>query len=98
TLCVDESINYDLKEGAIDIGNINNYCSPEAAYTTVGATADEAKGSCWANGPNYNRWFKFQATATTNAHIKLKTGGTEGTLQHPFLALWKEDGSQIGCA
>ena len=64
----------------------------------MGATGDQLKGSCWTNGPNYNRWFKFQATASGNATIKLKTGGTEGTLQYPFLALWKEDGTQIGCA
>ncbi|MBK9391773.1 MAG: hypothetical protein IPN68_16875 [Bacteroidetes bacterium] len=71
---------------------INNWCSSNAAYTTVGASADKNKGTCWANGPNYNRWFKFQATSTNLASIKLKTGGAEGTLQHPFMALWESDG------
>ncbi|MBK9391774.1 MAG: hypothetical protein IPN68_16880 [Bacteroidetes bacterium] len=56
---------------------INNWCSSDAAYTTVGASADKNKGTCWANGPNYNRWFKFQATSTNIASIKLKTGGAK---------------------
>ncbi len=97
TLCVDETINYDLKAGAVEIPGISNWCSSDAAYTTVGATADELQGSCWSNGPNYNRWFKFQATATGNATIQLKTGGDEGTLQYPFLALWDAANNQVGC-
>ena len=98
TLCVDEKINYDLKDGATEVTSISNWCSPDAAYTTVGATGDEVKGSCWANGPNYNRWFKFKATSTKVASIKLKTGGAEGTLQYPFMALWDASGAQVGCA
>ncbi|MCX6254991.1 MAG: hypothetical protein NTV31_11020, partial [Bacteroidia bacterium] len=97
TLCVDETINYDLKAGAITIPSISNWCSSDAEYTTIGATGDASAGSCWANGPNYNRWFKFQATASGITSIQLKTGASEGTLQYPFLALW--DGlTQIGCA
>ena len=99
SLCIDQTINYDLKAGAIEIPDINNFCSPEAAYSTIDATGDELKGSCWSNGPNYNRWFKFQATATSSVTIQLKTGGSEGTLQNPFMALWDEDGTtQLGCA
>ena len=98
TLCVDESINYDLKAGAVTIPSINNWCSPDAAYTTLGATGDQLKGSCWSNGPNYNRWFRFQATATGVAKIQLKTGGAEGTLQYPFIALWDAANTQLGCA
>ncbi|MCX6254993.1 MAG: hypothetical protein NTV31_11030 [Bacteroidia bacterium] len=97
-LCVDETINYDLKAGAVEISNISGWCSPDAAYTTVGATGDQVKGSCWANGPNYNRWFKFQATSSGHAKIELKTGAAEGTLQYPFLALWDDAGLQVGCA
>ncbi|MBK9391772.1 MAG: hypothetical protein IPN68_16870 [Bacteroidetes bacterium] len=98
TLCVDQTVDYDLKVGAVTIPSINNWCSTDAAYTTVGASDDKNKGTCWANGPNYNRWFKFVAT-TTVASIQLKTGGSEGTLQHPFMALWEIDGTtQIACA
>ncbi|MCX6254992.1 MAG: hypothetical protein NTV31_11025 [Bacteroidia bacterium] len=99
TLCVDETINYDLKAGAVVIPNTNNWCSPDAEYTTVGATGDASAGSCWANGPNYNRWFTFQALTSSLATIKLKTGGAEGTLQYPFMALWDAaTNTQLGCA
>ncbi|MBV5323352.1 hypothetical protein JZU51_01065, partial [bacterium] len=98
TLCVDEDIDYDLKAGAVEISSISGWCSPDAAYTTVGASGDQAKGSCWANGPNYNRWFKFTATPSGEVLIQLKTGGSEGTLQYPFMALWDQAGVQKGCA
>ncbi|MBK9391777.1 MAG: hypothetical protein IPN68_16895 [Bacteroidetes bacterium] len=98
SLCVNPTVNYDLKAGAVTVPSINNWCSTDAQYTTVGATGDQAKGSCWANGPNYNRWFRFQATSTKTVSVRLKTGGLEGTLQYPFMALWKLDGTQVGCA
>ena len=98
TLCVDETINYDLKAGAITIPNITAWCSPDAAYTTIGASGDQLKGTCWSNGPNYNRWFKFKATSSGHVKVELKTGAAQGTLQYPFLALWNEAGTQIGCA
>ena len=58
-------IDYDIKAGAYIISDIDNWCSLDGEFTTIGATADELRGSCWNTGPNYNRWFKFQATGTT---------------------------------
>ena len=98
TLCIDENIDYDLRAGAVNILSINAWCSADAVYTTVGASADQNKGSCWANGPNYNRWFSFTTTSTGKALIQLKTGGAEGTLQYPFIALWDDAGVEIKCA
>ena len=96
TLCVSDAADYDFKSGAIELTNLNNWCSSPAAYTTINASADLNRGSCWTNGPNYNRWFKFQAV-TTQALIKMKTGGTEGTLQNGYLALWDESNNEMAC-
>ncbi|MFZ2904929.1 MAG: hypothetical protein WAZ98_01880, partial [Cyclobacteriaceae bacterium] len=82
---------------ALDITALINGCSPDASYTTVAATADGAAGSCWSNGPNYNVWFKFTATASQYIKVQVKTGGSEGTMQNPFVALWDATLTQIGC-
>jgi hypothetical protein len=55
--------DYDFKAGARYLRDIDGWCSPEAYYTTVGATPDETRAGCWSlTGPNNNRWFMFQAT------------------------------------
>ncbi|MFH1005330.1 MAG: hypothetical protein V1781_07555, partial [Bacteroidota bacterium] len=97
TLCLGDVITYDFKAGAIDVTSLINGCSANAAYTTIGATADQARGSCWTNGPGYNRWFKFTATASGNIDIQLKTGGVEGTLRYPYLALWNSSLTELSC-
>ena len=97
TLCIDNTVTYDEFAGAITITHSASNCSANAAYTTINATADLNKGSCWENGPNYNRWFKFTATST-NLTLDLKVGGAEGTMQHPNMALWESDGvTEIKC-
>ncbi|MCO6498776.1 MAG: hypothetical protein J5I47_00170, partial [Vicingus serpentipes] len=97
TLCIDDAVNYDEPAGAITITHTSNNCSADAAYTTINATADGSAGSCWENGPNYNRWFKFVATST-NVTLDLKVGGSEGTMDHPNMALWESDAStEIKC-
>ncbi|HRN43111.1 MAG TPA: hypothetical protein PK649_13720, partial [Vicingus sp.] len=97
TLCIDDKATYDEISGAIEIIHSSNNCSPNAAYSTVHATADGNAGSCWENGPNYTRWFKFVAT-TTEVTLDLKVGGVEGTLQHPNMALWESDATtEVKC-
>ena len=97
TLCIDNTVTYDDYNGAITIVHSANNCSADGAYSTVNATPDLNKGSCWENGPNYNRWFKFVAT-TANVTLDLKVGGAEGTMQHPNMALWESDGiTEIKC-
>ncbi|MCK4630787.1 MAG: hypothetical protein KAT40_05050, partial [Bacteroidales bacterium] len=97
TLCITDINDYDFKAGAIELTDLNNWCSADAAYTTISASADESKGTCWNTGPNYNRWFKFTAT-TNEALIRLKTGGSEGTMRYPYIAMWNEAGEQVACA
>jgi Zn ribbon nucleic-acid-binding protein len=97
TLCIDNSVTYDEVDGAILLTDINNWCSADAAFTTVNATPDGLAGSCWENGPNYNRWFKFVST-TNFITIDVKVSGSEGTLQHPNVALWQSDAiTEINC-
>ena len=97
TLCIDNQVTYDYVAGAIELTNLNNWCSPNAAYTTINASADGNMGSCWENGPNYTRWFKFIAVSP-NVTLQMKVGGAEGTLQHPNIALWQADAvTQVGC-
>ncbi len=99
TLCLaDNDISYDFYEGAIDVNSIMNSCSADAAYTTVGGTADQLAGSCWNNtGPRYNRWFSFVAT-TANIKVTVDRGGTKGSQRRTQLALWEADGTtEVGC-
>ncbi len=97
TLCLSDVVDYNFYQGAVDVTSLINGCSPNAAYTTLNATPDQSAGSCWSNGPNYNRWFKFTATATQYIKVQVKTGGAEGSLQNPFLALWNSSLTQLNC-
>ncbi len=94
SLCVDDTLDYDFKIAAIDLTDLNNWCSPLQAYTTMNATPDETAGSAWNSGPNYNRWFRFTAT-TGMINVIVKTGGDEGTLRYPYIALWDDAGNEI---
>ncbi|MEA1896779.1 MAG: CUB domain-containing protein, partial [Bacteroidota bacterium] len=96
TLGITDVIDYDFKEGAIELTDLNNWCSPDAAYTTMDASADELAGSCWNTGPNYNRWFRFQAT-TTDALVQMKTGGEEGSLRYGYLTIWDDANNELAC-
>ncbi len=96
TLCLNSTPSYDFYEGALDVSSLINSCSADAAYTTIGATMDKAQGSC-NNGEGYNRWFKFQATATT-MNIKVDRGGTKGTIYRVNLAVWEANGTtEVAC-
>ena len=98
TLCLDDNaVSYDFYEGALDVSSLINSCSADAAYTTYGMTGDKNPGSCWDTGPDYNVWFKFQAT-TSNMKITIDRGGSKGTIQRVNVALWQSDGTtEIAC-
>jgi hypothetical protein len=101
TLCVTDVVDYDFYNGAVDITDLNNWCSADAAYTTIGATSDKNVGSCWNTQGSVtisNRWFKFTAV-TANATIIVDRGGSKGTQQRTQLALWQSNGTtQVACA
>ena len=97
SLCVTDTIGYDYREGAVELDDINSWCSPNAIYTTVGATPDRLAGTAWPNGPNFNRWFTFVAT-TTQLKAELRTGGDQGTLRYGLIAIWDSLDNEIASA
>ncbi|MEP4093948.1 RHS repeat-associated core domain-containing protein [Reichenbachiella sp.] len=91
TLCVNDQIPFDYKAGAIELTNLNNWCSDTNAYTNVGATGSSII-SC--DGSNYDDvWFKFQAQTEFIA-IDL----TQGTIDYSRLVLQDSQGNEVGCA
>lgn len=96
SLHLDDQPTYDYMEGAKVIPSTSNWSSPNAAYSTVDATPDRSKGSCWNTGPNFNRWFTF--TSTTDAiSIHVISGGAYGTLRYPYIALWDSALNLVAC-
>ena len=75
---------------------MTGYCTPPYGFGNVGATPDEAAGSCWTYGPHSNVWFSFVATGS-DVTIDLKTGLGYGTLQYPLLALFDAGGTELAC-
>ncbi|MCD4683981.1 MAG: hypothetical protein K8R86_11915, partial [Bacteroidales bacterium] len=89
--------SYDYYEGAIEIPHTPGWCSADAEFTTVGATPDRNAGSCWNTSPDYNVWFKFQATSTYISVI-VDRGNEKGTLRRANAAIWESDGlTEVDC-
>jgi hypothetical protein len=97
TLYINDEVDYDYREGAVNLTDISDWCSADAAYTNYYATPDRNQGSCWTGVVNKNVWFTFLAE-NESAIISVKTGGVYGTMQRQQLALWNEDGVEIGCS
>ncbi|MBI2271586.1 MAG: hypothetical protein HYU69_14675 [Bacteroidetes bacterium] len=96
-LCLSDAVDYDFFEGAIDVSSLIDTCSAANAYTTVQATSDRTPGSCWNTIGGSNRWFKFVASSD-QIRIEVKTAGSAGSIQYPYVALWAADGStQLAC-
>ncbi len=97
TLCVNDKVTYDFYERAIEITDLNSWCSANGAFTTQLATPDKNAGSCWNTAGGSNRWFTFQAISPS-VTINVNTGGSEGTLRYPYVALWDSTGLvEIDC-
>ncbi|MTI21462.1 T9SS type A sorting domain-containing protein, partial [Fulvivirga sp. RKSG066] len=98
TLCLTDAADYDFYEGAYEINDLDNWCSADGEFTTIGATGDQNAASCWNTSPNYNRWFKFTAVSS-NATIEVQRGGSLGTIRRVNLALFEANGTtEIACA
>jgi len=79
------------------IPHTSGWTSADAAYTTIGATADLNAASCWNTLPFYNVWFTFQATGS-QANITVRTGGVYGTISMINAAIWQADGiTEVTC-
>ncbi|MFC2086963.1 hypothetical protein ACFLSA_02220 [Bacteroidota bacterium] len=96
SLCIDNEPNFDTRSGAVELINLNNWCSANAAYDNSNATPGEDTSSCDAVAPLADVWFKFQAT-TNAATIKVKTGGSFGTMNRQKITLWDSIGNEIKC-
>ncbi|MEX0982162.1 MAG: hypothetical protein WD577_13360 [Bacteroidales bacterium] len=97
TLALSDAVSYDYYEGAIELTDIHNWSSPDAAYSTLGATPDKNAASCWNTGPNYNRWFRFTAT-TPAINVEVRRGGSYGTIRRINAAIWEADGiTEVAC-
>ncbi|HNP18635.1 MAG TPA: T9SS type A sorting domain-containing protein, partial [Fulvivirga sp.] len=95
-LCVTDDAAYNYYEGAVELTDLNNWCSADAEFTTSGADGDKSAASCWNTSPNYNRWFKFTAISP-NATISVNRGSL-GTIRRINLALWQSDGTtEVAC-
>jgi gliding motility-associated-like protein len=72
--------------GAITLSTISNFCSANAAYTNVNATAGGlAASQAWPSAGK-DVWFKFTAIAF-DVNISV-TGNGSGTLNAPLVALY----------
>ena len=94
TLCLEDAVDYDFYEGAIDVTGFINGCSPDAVYDTRGGTPDRNAGSNWDNsGPKYNRWFKFTAPTTSQINVTVDINGAKGNQRYTQIAIWHADGT-----
>jgi hypothetical protein len=97
SICAGNQVNYDYKAGAVELTDISNWSSSDAAYDNTYATEDESAGSCWTGGTGNNVWFKFIAT-TNSVNIDVITGGTNGSMRGQQIALWNGNGTEVKCA
>jgi len=96
TLCIDDTAGYDFKSGAVELTDLSNWCSADAAYQNTYATPDESAGSCWSGGSADNVWFKFNA-ATQAIKVDVITGGSYGSMRGQQIAIWNSDGTEVKC-
>ena len=96
TLCLTDVESNDFAVGAIKLWSLDNWCSDNAEFTTVGGTPDGKMSSCIPQGPNFNKWFIFQAV-NSEIEILAKTGAQFGTSKFPIMTLWDENFKELSC-
>ena len=96
SICINDRVGYDFRQGAELLLDVDYWCSTDAAYDNTYATGDETAGSCWTGGTDHNVWFKFVAISG-QIQIDVRTGGTYGTMRGQQIALWNTGGSEVGC-
>lgn len=73
----------------------DSYCSGEAVFTTVGATADGVRPDAWGNRNYFNVWYKFTPADNGVANITVKNGGSYGTMGFMMLSVHRLDGTEV---
>ena len=99
TLCFDSILDYDFISAAINIDTLKGTCSPDAEYTTYGASPDGYNASCWAgSSPKANRWFEFTAAQNGFAAFTVDINDTKGDQTRSQVAVYENNGfTQISC-
>jgi hypothetical protein len=73
---------------AIELSDPSSYCSPSNAYTNIGALPSTISlPTCWGSSTTDDVWFKFTAVGT-DVQLTIITGGVNGTLKTPSIALY----------
>ena len=100
TLGFDSILDYDFISAALNIDAIKGSSSTDAEYTTIGASPDGLKASCWnGSGPFATRWFEFTAADNGVAVLTVDIGGTKGDQIRTQAALWSSDGTtELACS
>ncbi|MEL7147876.1 MAG: hypothetical protein AAFO69_16000, partial [Bacteroidota bacterium] len=87
---------FDDLSNALVLSNVSEFCSPNAAYSNEGATADGPNVNGWSNSPEANVWFKFQATENT-INTVIHYGG-DNTMRNGRLALFDENLQELAAS
>jgi hypothetical protein len=73
---------------ALELLDPTSYCSLPSAYTNAGSLPSTVPvASCWGSGAPADVWFKFTALGT-DVQLILITGGVNGTIKTPNIALY----------
>ena len=94
TICLDDQTTNDYPSGAIEITNLNAYCSGLQEFSTQIGTPDGSRPTDWTSGPNANVWFSFIAQGK-DVSINVKVDGIEGDILYPQIALHHENLDEI---
>jgi len=82
---------------ALELTDLEDWCSANAAYTNVGSTSAHTLSNCWTGAESNNDvWFKFTAIGAA-VNISIDGSGTGGgTLNRPQLSFLHE--ADLDCA
>lgn len=90
-------VDFDFWEGAHEIPHAGAWCSAKKEFGNWRRTHDRDFASCWSQQEERNVWFKFQA-GSAKARFRLRTGGVNGSMKYPQMALWDAQGNELVCA
>jgi hypothetical protein len=97
TICVDDETDFDSGRNAYEIADLTQWCSDDAEFSNIHATADGNSGTCWSGAENKNVWFRFTAE-TPFAKITVRTGTIYGNMQRQQIALFNAADEEVGCS
>jgi len=97
TLYVNNKVGYDFQQGAVELTQLDHWCSASQAYTNRYATEGEDTGGCWINPSHANVWFSFDAIFDT-LKVDVSTGSGAGTMSGQEIVVVNANHQEVGCA